>query len=167
MSDKPLSKPLSATAADKAQAGAGKVSGLLPEHGFHRSLRLEKMRSQRSGNPFLLALLDISGTLSGDKNGKIVETIIGALGQATRETDLTGWYKQHSVVGIMFTELGPTLTKPVLATLLLRVSGALRERLTLQQFSQIYISFRIVSHNQHPASLPMQEPFRSLDRFAI
>jgi lipopolysaccharide/colanic/teichoic acid biosynthesis glycosyltransferase len=129
-----------APAAGRARAEA---PGILSEEHFHRMVCLERKRAERSGKPFLLMLLDAGKFLSSTKNGKALENVLSALSLTTRDTDVTGWYKSNSVVGIMFTEIAIDLKKSILATMLLRVSSALRECLTLEQFSQISISFHL------------------------
>jgi exopolysaccharide biosynthesis polyprenyl glycosylphosphotransferase len=131
-------------------------TSILSEEYFHRMICLERKRAERSGKPFLLMLLDTGRFLASEKNGKLLENVLSALALSTRDTDVTGWYKNHSVVGIMFTEIAVDLKKSILATMLLRVSSALRDCLTLEQFSQISISFHLFPDDwdeenpQHP-----------------
>ena len=66
-----------------------------PEEIFSTLLLLERKRSERSGNPFGLALLDVSDT----------DATSIPLGEYLRETDVTGWYRKKSVLGILFTTL--------------------------------------------------------------
>ena len=80
--------------------------GVLNEGAFHRMISLERKRTERSRKPFLLMLLDMGNGLQSDKNGKALDKILSALSLSTRETDVTGWYKNNSVVGVMFTEFG-------------------------------------------------------------
>ena len=116
---------------------------ILSEDHFNRMIALERKRAERSGKPFLLMLLDTGKLLPTEKNGKVLQDVLSALALSTRDTDVTGWYQHNAVVGIMFTEIAVDLKKSILATMLLRVSGALRDCLTLEQFSQISISFHL------------------------
>lgn len=116
---------------------------VLDEDSYHQMIAVERKRTERSRKPFLLMLLDTGAFLSSEKNGKILDTILAALSSTTRETDVTGWYKNHSVVGVMFTEISITEKNVILSTMLGRVSEALRDQLTLEQFSHINISFHI------------------------
>jgi lipopolysaccharide/colanic/teichoic acid biosynthesis glycosyltransferase len=116
---------------------------ILSEEYFHKMICVERKRAERSGKPFLLMLLDTGRVLPSQKNGKVLQNVLAALALSTRDTDLTGWYKGNAVVGIMFTEIAVDLKKSILATMLLRVSSALRDCLTLEQFSQISISFHL------------------------
>ncbi len=116
---------------------------VLPEEHFHRMICLERKRAERSGKPFLLMLLDTGRFAHSEKNSRLLQNVFSALGLSTRDTDVTGWYKNHSVVGVMFTEIAVDLKKSIMGTMLLRVSSALRDCLTLEQFSQINISFHL------------------------
>ena len=62
---------------------------------------------------------------------------------ATRETDVTGWYKDDCVVGVLFTEVALEEGTSVVATVMDRVSDALRLRLSSRQFNQVSISFHL------------------------
>ena len=75
--------------------------GILNEGAFHRMISLERKRTERSRKPFLLMLLDMGDGLRPDNNGneKALDKILSALSLSTRETDVTGWYKNNSVVG--------------------------------------------------------------------
>jgi exopolysaccharide biosynthesis polyprenyl glycosylphosphotransferase len=83
------------------------------------------------------------------------------LALSTRDTDVTGWYKQDKVVGIMFTEIAPDLKKSILATILMRVSGSLKDCLTLEHFSQIGITFHLFPEDWEEHSTP-QDPNESV-----
>ena len=117
--------------------------GVLNEGAFHRMISLERKRTERSRKPFLLMLLDMGNRLHSNGNGKALDKILSALALSTRETDVTGWYKNNSIVGVMFTELGVDDPNSALSTMMTRVSETLRSNLSAQQFNQISISFHL------------------------
>ncbi|HXM62338.1 MAG TPA: sugar transferase [Terriglobales bacterium] len=117
--------------------------GILNEGAFHRMISLERKRTERSRKPFLLMLLDMGNSLRSDKNEKALDKILLALSLSTRETDVTGWYKNNSVVGVMFTEFGAEDRNTILSTMMTRVSETLRNNLSSQQFGLISISFHL------------------------
>jgi lipopolysaccharide/colanic/teichoic acid biosynthesis glycosyltransferase len=117
--------------------------GILNEGPFHRMISLERKRTERSRKPFLLMLLDMGNGLRGDNNNKALDRILLALSLSTRETDVTGWYKNNSVVGVMFTEFGDEDRNTILSTMMTRVSETLRNNLSSQQFGLISISFHL------------------------
>jgi lipopolysaccharide/colanic/teichoic acid biosynthesis glycosyltransferase len=117
--------------------------GVLNEEAFHRMISLERKRTERSGKPFLLMLLDMGNGLLSDKSEKALDKILSALSLSTRETDVTGWYKKNSVVGVMFTEFGAEDRNSILSTIMTRVSETLRNNLSSRQFGVISISFHL------------------------
>jgi hypothetical protein len=148
------------------ESGQSRALSILAEDEFHRILQRERKRSQRSGKAFMLVMLDVGHT--GGRKGKntLPHTVL-ALAQGTRDTDVIGWYDQGAVIGIMFTEIGANPPKPVLATMLLRVSGALRGRLSLEEFGRLSISFQLFPEEGGLTEVPGEERFRFLSRFAV
>lgn len=126
-----------------SQPASQENRSVLNEASFQRMISLERKRSERSRKPFLLALIDTGTCLPSDKNGRVLGNILSALSLATRETDVTGWYKSDSIVGVMFTEIVTGDKCSIVSTMLARVSGSLRVKLSSEQFSQISISFHL------------------------
>ncbi len=116
---------------------------MLADKHFHRMLSLERQRSERSRKPLLLMLLDMGNGLRSDNNNKALDKILSALSLSTRETDVTGWYQNNSIVGVMFTEFGVEDRNAILSTMMTRVSETLRNNLSSQQFGLISISFHL------------------------
>lgn len=116
---------------------------VLDEQSFRRMIAVERKRTERSRQPFLLLLLNAGNCLPSDTNGRVLGQVLSALSLATRETDVTGWYKTHSVVGVMFTEISIDERGSIVSTVMSRVSETLRNNLTLQNFSQISISLHV------------------------
>ncbi|MGA8764164.1 MAG: sugar transferase [Candidatus Sulfotelmatobacter sp.] len=129
---------LSLLRADPASAAAHSLPN---EEVFCRMIALERKRSERSKKPFLLMLLDLGERLPSERNGKTLGKILAALSAATRETDVTGWYKNHCMVGVMFTEISAAERDSIVGTMIARVSETLRQVLTFEQFNQLTISF--------------------------
>jgi exopolysaccharide biosynthesis polyprenyl glycosylphosphotransferase len=122
---------------------AGQTFSVLAEEPFHRMIALERKRTERSGNPFLLMLLDGGNCLPVDRSGKVLSEILSALSLATRETDVTGWYKSHSIIGVMFTDIHAEDRESILGTMMSRVSETLRHNLNVEKFSQISVSMHV------------------------
>jgi lipopolysaccharide/colanic/teichoic acid biosynthesis glycosyltransferase len=116
---------------------------ILHEEAFLQMIVIERKRTERSRKPFLLMLLDTGENMPSEKSGKTLGKILFALSEATRETDVTGWYKNDCVVGVMFTEITGNEQASLLSTIISRVSETLRDHLNLEQFSQISISFHV------------------------
>jgi len=116
---------------------------ILYEEAFLRMIAIERKRTERSRIPFLLMLLDMGEGLPSEKSGRTLDKILSALAASTRETDVTGWYKNDCVVGVMFTDIAGKGQPSLLSTMISRVSETLRDHLNLEQFSQIRISFHV------------------------
>ena len=123
---------------ESVSAGGREV---LSEGTFKRMISIERKRTERSRTPFLLMLLDTGNHQVSEKNGKALDSIVSALLASTRETDVTGWYKNRATVGVIFTELVVVDKNSLLSTMLTRVSTTLQDNLTFEQFNQISISF--------------------------
>lgn len=117
--------------------------GVLNEGVFHRMISLERKRTERSRKPFLLMLLDVGNRLQSEQNERTLGKILSALSLSTRETDITGWYKDKSVVGVMFTEFAVDDRNAIAGIMMTRVSETLRSKVSPQEFSQIGISFHL------------------------
>jgi exopolysaccharide biosynthesis polyprenyl glycosylphosphotransferase len=117
--------------------------GILNADAFRRMITLERKRSERSRKPFMLLLLDMGDRLPSEKNGKTLGKILMALSGSTRDTDVTGWYADHCVVGVMFTEIATGDSSSVPTTIIARVTETLRKNLTLEQFNRVSLSFHV------------------------
>jgi lipopolysaccharide/colanic/teichoic acid biosynthesis glycosyltransferase len=116
---------------------------VLNEEAFQRMIAVERKRTERSRKPFLLMLLDAGNHQGSGRNGKALDSIVPALLLSTRETDVTGWYKDRATVGVIFTGLLADDKNSILSTILSRVSTTLRDKLTFEQFNQVSISFHL------------------------
>jgi hypothetical protein len=113
----------------------------LAEETFLRLLRLEWKRANRSQRRFVLVLLEPGNqdVLSDLAMGKVLRV----LPDATRETDVVGWYKDGSVIGIIFTEIGAVDDRTVCSVLLAKIAKVLHNTLSPLQVGQIRISFQL------------------------
>jgi lipopolysaccharide/colanic/teichoic acid biosynthesis glycosyltransferase len=135
----------------------------LNEESFHQMISLERKRTERSRRPFLLTLLDVSAVLTGDQGNKKVGNILSTLSFSIRETDIMGWYKGSSVIGIVFNEIPLGPGKSVVNAILTRVKGILYRALSFEDFNHISISHHIFPEEwdhdvpqrpSHPALYP-------------
>jgi len=76
------------------------------ENYFHEILAQEKKRSERSGNPLLLMLLNINNIYNGSRSSRDIYSDVASVSSAIRESDIKGWYEHESIVGVIFTEIG-------------------------------------------------------------
>ncbi|MGD0277573.1 MAG: sugar transferase [Syntrophales bacterium] len=87
---------------EKTSRTNGFKSHFSDENQFRYMLRLERKRTERSNIPFVLMLIDLEELIGNDRLGQInkVKSIVTS---CLRETDITGWYSQNKVIGVIFT----------------------------------------------------------------
>lgn len=131
---------------------------LAPEDMFKRVLSLERKRSERSRQRFVLMLLHTGNLLQTERGEESLGGITKAIFQSIRETDLPGWYQKDQVLGVICTEIGSGSMSSILAALHLRVFSALRNDLSLDQMNQIHISLHV-----YPEDLDLENGRQSAD----
>lgn len=123
---------------DWLSAGSREV---LTEEIFKRMIAIERKRTERSSEPFLLMLLEAGNHQGSEKDGKVLDNILSVLLLSIRETDVIGWYKDKSTIGVMFTGLGGDDKNSILSSILTKVSTTLGAQLPSDQVGQVRISF--------------------------
>jgi exopolysaccharide biosynthesis polyprenyl glycosylphosphotransferase len=114
--------------------------GLLAEDSFIRMLCLERKRTERSRKLLLLMLLDVEKLCHTHKKEPFLAKILSVLSSSTRDTDISGWYKNNSIVGVIFTEIGVVDKSSIRNAILTRVNTALNINLDREQIKKIHIS---------------------------
>ena len=116
---------------------------ILSEEAFHQVISLERRRTERSGKPFLLMLLDVGDEQPSETSWRALGQIQASLAAAARATDVIGWYKNDCVAGLMLTEIGLTDRSSIPSALIARLSDTLRRSLSAEDFDQVNISFHV------------------------
>lgn len=122
---------------------------------FHHMLRIERHRTERSGKPFLMLLLDISALRAERRPEEILDKLHPALRFALRETDIRGWYDHDRVVGVIFTEM-ISVDRPSIEGIFRKIHGRLGEKLTGELLDKIVISFHVFPEQQGDVSIDGQ-----------
>jgi lipopolysaccharide/colanic/teichoic acid biosynthesis glycosyltransferase len=113
----------------------------LHENVFHSMLTLERRRAERSRKPFVLMLLD-----ANLENGIAEEILLQAVDVVVatkRETDLVGWYRKGSILGIIFTEISIEGEIPVTEVLRTKIQTAFVKHMGRDRAGRIAISTHI------------------------
>jgi lipopolysaccharide/colanic/teichoic acid biosynthesis glycosyltransferase len=135
---KPKSRPESSL-----QSNGSSNWEFLPEESFVSMFQLEQRRTERSRRPFVLMLLESTRFFGeGNKEGTR-QKILSTLSDSTRETDIRGWYKTGSALGIIFTEIGEVDQKSDANALTTRIRSLLSRLLSAEQINQINLSFYV------------------------
>jgi lipopolysaccharide/colanic/teichoic acid biosynthesis glycosyltransferase len=126
---------------------------VLSESSFRRMIAIERKRTERSSEPFLLMLLEAGTGRSAEMTTATLNNMASALLASSRGTDIVGWYKGRSIVGVIFTGLVVHDKNAVLSTILSRVKATLRGALVFDQLNQVSISFHFFpdewNHEKH------------------
>jgi 5S rRNA maturation endonuclease (ribonuclease M5) len=80
------------------------VVGLKDEYLFNRMFDIEIKRTQRSNKSFILIHINISD-LKNSRTTHLIKLLQKVFSSNFRDTDIRGWYKQKSIIGIIFTDL--------------------------------------------------------------
>lgn len=131
-------KALQSLATAPAHEGAREV---LNEDRFRRRIAVERKRTERTREPFLLMLLACAEPRDTSKQAKLLDQVMTTLAPTTRETDCIGWYRQYAEVGALFSGLSDAEKLTSRTIILNRVTTILREHLTDDQFCQIAVTF--------------------------
>jgi exopolysaccharide biosynthesis polyprenyl glycosylphosphotransferase len=116
--------------------------GLVSEECFCQMLHVEQKRTERSGKCLVLMLMEFGSVLRTGKQSRAIEKALAVLSDSIRETDVRGWYKSGSILGVVFTEIVPAEASSVADVLLTKVRGLLTAALADQE-RHIRLSARI------------------------
>jgi lipopolysaccharide/colanic/teichoic acid biosynthesis glycosyltransferase len=143
------------TPIDTLSAGESEV---LSEGVFKRMIALERKRSERSKEPFLLMLLEAGDNQPSETGRTVLDSVASVLLSAGRETDLVGWYKDRTTLGVMYVGLSIVDKDSILNSILSRVKTLLNKTLTFEQAKQVTISFHFF-----PDEWDQSKPGRPID----
>jgi hypothetical protein len=109
----------------------GRLGQAYSEQAFQYLLAIEGKRSERSGCPFVLLLIDLKEQdgASARLDSMVANNLFSNLWLCLRETDFVGWYREERVVGAVLIELGDRRPTEVCRLIGQRVGERLYERL--------------------------------------
>jgi exopolysaccharide biosynthesis polyprenyl glycosylphosphotransferase len=113
------------------------------EDAFRRILCWERKRVERSDRSFLLMLVDVESLFQANDGEEALSKTVSALCEAMRETDISGWYKQGAILGVIFIEIPKargTTPKDLIRD---KVMRTVRARLDAEQVKQLRFSFHL------------------------
>jgi exopolysaccharide biosynthesis polyprenyl glycosylphosphotransferase len=113
---------------------------LLDEDSFQKTIAFERKRSERSGKAYALVLVTASSALPAPERKHLLEQVDQILTTLTRDTDVNGWHKDNSVIGVIFTDIPAAEKRVAISTILARVTDTLNEKLSSELAHHISIS---------------------------
>jgi lipopolysaccharide/colanic/teichoic acid biosynthesis glycosyltransferase len=129
------------TSISVSSVGSAPSRVLLQADAFVSMLCLERRRAERAQRRFVLMLVDVKRAIGNGQQDRTISKISAALTNATRETDILGWYQQNSLIGVIGTELGDGAPKVVQERLLGKIRTCFESALGKQKTSEILVSF--------------------------
>src|SRR5260370_7116703 len=114
---------------------------LLNEDVFGCMLYMERRRAARADKRFVLILFDVKKTLAVVHKDRTILALTNALSEATRETDIIGWYLENNLLGVIGTELGKASNQVVQERFLSKLRNIFESALGLERSSSISVSF--------------------------
>jgi len=126
------------------------LRSIMSEGAFKQAIALERKRSERSKESFMLLLLRTNDSPTYHKSDNIINIISSALMPFIRETDTMGWFTDRVILGVIFTALGDNSHKHVVSTMLQRISAILGNQITSDQLHSVSISFHFFPDNWEP-----------------
>ncbi len=109
----------------------GRLGQAYDEKAFRYLLAIERKRSERSGRPFLLLLVELK-ELPGPSeriDPVVAAKLFSGLWFCLRETDFIGWYSEDHMAGAMITQLATVPQSAVSRLLRHRVRDVLGQNL--------------------------------------
>jgi lipopolysaccharide/colanic/teichoic acid biosynthesis glycosyltransferase len=131
---------------------------ILREDTLHAMLTLERRRAERSRKPFVLMLLDSHAVPKNGNGAKFTEQLTSVVCDATRETDLIGWYEEGSILAVIFTEISLEGANPITEVLHSKVVAALRENIDHRLAPKLVVTVHLF-----PESWDQDRPDRVAD----
>jgi lipopolysaccharide/colanic/teichoic acid biosynthesis glycosyltransferase len=124
-------------------AESASVSGckILNEETFKRMMAIERKRTERTNEPFLLMLLENDHHHCSKETDDVLRSLESIMPSCIRDTDIIGWYKDQCAIGALYTGLTADNKHSVLGAIAKKVSTTLKRELTGSQFDQVSISF--------------------------
>jgi lipopolysaccharide/colanic/teichoic acid biosynthesis glycosyltransferase len=128
-------------------SGRAPVPQLLSEELFDDALVRERKRADRFEEPFILFLL----TIQGPRGRESWKLLIEALSQSAQDTDVIGWFRQDTVVGLVRPIVGADATEEA-SSLAVKIRRALGRRGTSEGLQRCSLHWEVYSPSG--ASMP-------------
>ena len=129
---------------------ANDMQGFLPEALFLRALSLERKRAERSRKLFVLMLLERMESRVGPGRDALLDRAVPSILRSIRETDIAGWHRENSAVGVIFAELGASDKASTLAALRTKVTGVLQSTMPAKDMAQLRVTFHCFPDDWRP-----------------
>jgi len=125
-------------------AQEGNLGQAYNEEAFRYFLANERKRSERSGRPFVLLLVNLKQEPGRKEriDPTVARELFSGLWASLRETDFIGWYREDRVAGALLVEFQDGPRREVSRMIHQRVSAGIRERLSTNFAGRLQVRAR-------------------------
>jgi hypothetical protein len=113
------------------------------EQAFRYFLEIERHRSELSGRPFLLLLVDLKRDFVSELEPLIhahtARQLFSALTRCLRDTDFLGWYREQRTIGAVLTQDTPSAGAGLSDLVAGRVTNGLRQQLPVSLSGRLHL----------------------------
>lgn len=141
MTTKVRSQQMTAPLFNGSASRVPKVPDFDSQDVFLGTLQAEVRRTERTGRPCVLMLAEAVDRACTEPGS--ADALLLALTRGTRATDVRGWYRDGSVLGIVFTEADAKEVHSAVAVIEARMRAVLAETLTLTQLAAVSLKFLV------------------------
>jgi lipopolysaccharide/colanic/teichoic acid biosynthesis glycosyltransferase len=119
---------------------------LAAEEYFRSALCHERKRTERTGDPFVLVLINV-GRLYETINPSRIERICDTIQAGARDTDIAGWYQYPECVGVIYTALRDADRNQIRSALFEKIEQSLGVILDAEEAARVSITFHFFPEN--------------------
>ena len=135
------------------------LNDLCGEKTFLTILYTERKRTERSGKPFLLTLIDTHTIMSAPFYPEILNDIKSVLLKSKRETDICGWYEYEARIGMIFTDIDSIETQEAREAISSKIRRNLSESIPPEIMDELLVDFHFYpeEHDDNSATINLFE----------
>ena len=123
----------------------------LAEPAFRHLLAIERARADRAGRPLRMLTVSLDhGSRQAPLEPAVAARVFAGLGEAVRETDVIGWYRQDCVAAAVLIQPADVPNLDTVSVVLRRVGQAIEQRLSAHVAHKL--DLRVVRVRQHPGN---------------
>lgn len=153
---------------------AGQTQEVLAEEKFKRVLSRERKRAERSGEPLLLMLFDLTDIEDREERAHAFAVVTEPMPSVIRQTDVCGWLNASERLGIIFTDITRNDVEQAVQTVESKVRGCIKPKLLPSVYQKIRLSVLVfpVAYGQegadwfNPLFYPEVHPHDTASRIA-
>jgi len=136
------------SAKTSARSEGAQIELIHSENLFLEKLHVEQKRTERSSRPFVLML--VGSNSSDGMERDLLRQVQTVLLASIRETDIIGWYKDRTTIGIIFTEIAAEVgVNKVIEILETRFQTSFADNLEPRDAQDVKLTFHVFPNDRN------------------